>query len=48
MSPYKVSSLDRLLVLMASIEEKAGSQMCDVEKGSIDHNIFLDLGMFMK
>lgn len=48
MSSYKVSSLDRLLVLMASIGKKAGSQMYDVEKGSIDLKVFWDHGMFMK
>lgn len=48
MSSYEVSSLDRLLVLMASIEKKAGSQMYDVQKSSIDLKVFLDHRMFMK
>lgn len=48
MSSYKVSSLDRLLVFMASIGKKAGSQMDDVEKGSINLKVFLDHAMFMK
>lgn len=48
MSSYKVSSLDRLLVLMASIKKKSGSQMYNVEKGSIDLKVFLDHGMLMK
>lgn len=48
MSSYKISSLDRILFLMASIGKKAGSQMYDVEKSSIDQKVFLDHGMFMK